>query len=163
MLADYQSFFQIRLANYDDIPDILDITREAFTKYGEMADCDTANLEALKETEMDVRKDIANKIVLLAVQDGKPLGSARIEIFPDHTAYLSRFGVKLNNQNNGIGKSIINLVDRIMLNKGVKKLRLHTGSKVTSLIRFYYGRGFYIESTDNERGYVRALLVKEYE
>lgn len=163
MLADYQSFFQIRLANYDDIPDILSITREAFTKYGEMAGCDPSKLEALRETEADIRRDIADKLVLLAVQDGVPLGSVRVEIFSDHTAYLSRFGVKLNNQNNGIGKSIINLVDRIMINKGVKRLRLHTGSKITPLIRFYYGRGFYIESTDKERGYVRALLVKDYE
>lgn len=162
MLADYQSFFEIRLAGYDDIPDVMRITREAFTKYGEMADCDPNELEALKETEMDIRRDIGSKIVLLAVQDGIPVGTVRVEIFPDHTAYLSRFGVVLNNQNNGIGKSIINLVDRIMINKGVKKISLHTGSRVTSLIRFYYGRGFYIESTDTERGYVRALLVKEY-
>ncbi len=162
MLADYQSYFQIRLANYDDIPDILNITHEAFTKYGEMVGCDLSGLEALHETAADVRRDIANKIVLIAVQDGIPLGSARVEIFPNHTAYLSRFGVKLNNQNNGIGKSIMNLVDRILIKKGVKELRLHTGSKVTSLIRFYYGRGFYIDSTDKERGYVRALLKKEY-
>ena len=162
MLADYQSYFQIRLANYDDIPDILNITHEAFTKYGEMVGCDLSGLEALHETAADFLRDIANKIVLIAVQDGIPLGSARVEIFPDHTAYLSRFGVKLNNQNNGIGKSIMNLVDRIHIKKGVRELRLHTGSKVTSLIRFYYGRGFYIDSTDKERGYVRALLKKEY-
>jgi len=162
MLADYQSFFEIRLAGYDDVKDILSITREAFTKYVELAECDASQLDAMNETEMDVRRDIAEKIVLIAVQDGVPLGSARVQIFPDGTAYLSRFGVKPTNQNNGIGKSIINLIDRIMVNKGVKKLCLHTGSKITSLIRFYYGRGFYIESTDKSRGYVRALLVKEY-
>jgi ribosomal protein S18 acetylase RimI-like enzyme len=163
MSEDYQSFFQVRLANYDDIPDIMEITREAFTKYGEMADCDPNRLEALKETAEDIRRDIDTKLVLLAVQDGIPLGSARVEIFPDHTAYLSRFGVRLNNQNNGIGKNIINLVDRIMIKKGIKRISLHTGSKITSLIRFYYGRGFYIESTDTGRGYLRALLVKDYE
>lgn len=162
MLADYQSFLEIRLAGYDDIPDIMKITREAFTKYGEMAGCAPERIEALKETEMDIRRDIGSKMVLIAVQDGISVGSVRVEIFPDHTAYLSRFGVMLNNQNNGIGKSIINLVDRIMIKKGVKKISLHTGSKVTSLIRFYYGRGFYIESTDRERGYLRALLVKDY-
>ena len=57
---------------------------------------------------------------------------------------------------------MMNLVDRIMIKKGVKRLSLHTGSKISSLIRFYYGRGFFIESTDTDRGYVRALLVKEY-
>ena len=159
---DYQSLLQIRLATYEDIPAIMTITREAFTKYGEMANCDCNKLEALRETEDDIRRDIDNKIVLVAFQDGIPLGSVRVEVFPDNTAYLSRFGVRLNSQNNGIGKNIINLVDRIMRSRGIKRLSLHTGSKVTSLIRFYYGRGFYIESTDNDRGYVRALLVKEY-
>ena len=49
-----------------------------------------------------------------------------------------------------------------MIKKGVKEIALDTGSKITSLVRFYYGRGFYIDSTDKSRGYVRAHLVKEY-
>ena len=57
----------------------------------------------------------------------------------------------------------MNLVDKIMVKKGVTQIQLHTGSKITSLIRFYYGRGFYIDSTDKSRGYVRALLIKEYQ
>lgn len=157
---EFQSLFEVRLANYDDIPSILNITREAFTKYREMAGVE--NLAALDETYNDVKKDIDTKVVLIALSDGVPVGSVRVEVFPDHTAYLSRFGVKVTSQNNGIGKSIMNLVDRIMMKKGVREISLHTGSKVTSLIRFYYGRGFYIESTDKSRGYIRARLVKEY-
>lgn len=157
---EFQSLFVVRLANYDDIPSIINITREAFTKYREMAKVD--NLAALEETYNDVKHDIDTKVVLLALQDGVPVGSVRVEVFPDGTAYLSRFGVKVTSQNNGIGKSIMNLVDRIMMKKGVHEISLHTGAKVTPLIRFYYGRGFYIESTDKSRGYIRARLVKEY-
>lgn len=159
-MADYISFFQVRLANYDDIPDIMSITHEAFLKYSEMSG--VKNLAALNESYNDVKHDINTKMVLIALTDGEPVGSVRVEIFPDHTAYLSRFAVKTTSQNNGIGKSIMNLVDRIMVKKGVKRLTLHTGSKITPLIRFYYGRGFYIESTETSRGYVRAQLVKEY-
>lgn len=157
----YQSLFQVRLANYDDIPAIMNITREAFVKYRELAG--TEHLAALEESYNDVKHDIDTKVVLLALSDGEPVGSVRVEIFPDHTAYLSRFGVKVTSQNNGIGKSIMNLVDRIMIKKGVKQISLHTGAKITSLVRFYYGRGFYIDSTDKSRGYVRALLVKDYD
>jgi hypothetical protein len=57
----------------------------------------------------------------------------------------------------------MNLVDKILKAKGVKKVSLHTASKYKDLVRFYYGRGFYIDSTTKDRGYVRALLVKEYE
>lgn len=161
MKDEFQSLFQVRLANYDDIPDIMNITREAFVKYQQMSGVE--NLAALDETYNDVKKDIDTKVVLLALSDGDPVGSVRVEVFPDKTAYLSRFAVKLTSQNNGIGKSVMNLVDKIMIRKGVTEMRLHTGSKISSLIRFYYGRGFYIESTDKSRGYVRALLVKEYQ
>lgn len=157
----YESLFQVREATYDDIPAIMNITREAFVKYRELAG--TEHLAALDESYNDVKNDINTKVVLLALSDGEPVGSVRVEVFPDNTAYLSRFGVKVTSQNNGIGKSIMNLVDRIMVKKGVREIRLHTGAKITSLIRFYYGRGFYIDSTDKSRGYVRALLVKEYE
>lgn len=160
-MMDYQSLFEVRVATYDDIDDILKITKEAFIKYAELAGIETT--DALKETYEDVKRDIDTKIVLIALSDGVPVGSVRVEVFDDNTAYFSRFGVKLTSQNNGIGKSIINLVDRIMVKKGVKKLSLHTASKITSLIRFYYGRGFYIDSTDKIKGYTRALLIKEYE
>ena len=79
------------------------------------------------------------------------------------TMRIFSFGVSITSQNNGIGKSVMNLVDKIMIKKGVKQICLHTGSKVTSLIRFYYGRGFYIDSTDKSKGYIRALLIKDYE
>ena len=49
-----------------------------------------------------------------------------------------------------------------MRKEGVKEISLHTGSKVTALIRFYYGRGFYIDEIDKSKGYTRAKLVKEY-
>lgn len=161
MLADYESLFQVRLANYDDIDDIMNITKEAFIKYRELAGVE--HIDALDETRADVKHDIDTKVVLLALSDGEPVGSVRVEVLPDHTAYLTRFAVKVTSQNNGIGKSIMNLVDRIMVKKGVKRISLHTGSQITSLIRFYYGRGFYIDSTDKARGYVRALLVKDYQ
>lgn len=159
-MTDYSSLFEVRLATYDDIPSILDITHEAFIKYAELAGLD--HIAALDETYEDVKKDIDTKIVLIAFSDKVPVGSVRVEVFDDNTAYLSRFGVKVTSQNNGIGKSIMNLVDRIMIKKGVKEIALDTGSKITSLVRFYYGRGFYIDSTDKSRGYVRAHLVKEY-
>ncbi len=160
MIVDYESLFQIRLANYDDIPAIMDMTREAFLRYKEISGVE--ELDALKETYSDVKQDINTKIVLVALDDGQYVGSVRVEILSDNTAYLTRFGVRTSNQNNGIGKSIMNLVDKIMIKKGVKRIYLHTGSKIKDLIRFYYGRGFYIESTDTQRGYVRAKLVKEY-
>lgn len=159
---EFNTLFQVRVADCCDIPDIMSITREAFEKYRELAGVE--HTPALDETYTDIENDLKTKIVLIAFSNGAPVGSVRLEIDKENkTAYLSRFGVKVTSQNNGIGKSIMNIVDKIMIDQGVKKLSLHTASKITSLVRFYYGRGFYIDSTDKTKGYVRALLVKDYE
>lgn len=157
----YQSLFRVRHATHDDIDAIMAITREGFLKYREMVGVD--NIDALDETAEDIKHDIDTKIVLVAMLDSEPVGTVRVEVLPDNTAVLTRFAVKVTNQNNGIGKSIMNLVDKLMIKRNVKQICLYTGSKVTPLIRFYYGRGFYIESTDQSRGYIRAKLVKEYQ
>lgn len=154
------SLFEVRHAEVSDIESIMEITREGFTKYSEMTGVD--KLDALSETYDDVKYDIENKIVLIALSDDEPVGCVRVETKPDNTAYLTRFAVKVTCQNNGIGKSMMNHVDNIMKKRGVTKISLYTASKIASLIRFYYGRGFYVEDVDNSRGYIRAKLVKEY-
>ncbi len=160
-MSNISSYFRVRSATYDDIEAIGRITREAFLKYKELSP--NADPEALKETAKDIKRDIDTKIVLIAEQNEVPVGSVRVEVDEStRSAYLTRFAVKLNSQNNGIGKSLMNLVDEIMLSKGVEKISLHTDSKLAPLIRFYYGRGFYIDSTDKTKGYTRAYLIKEY-
>lgn len=154
--------FVIRSASIEDAEAIQMITREAFTKYMEDTGL-TGTMEALMESLEDIKKDIETKDVFVAFIDNTPVGTIRVEILPDNTAYISRFGVSLKYHNIGIGKSLMNLVDKLLMSKGIKKVFLHTASTYKDLVRFYYGRGFYIDSTTKDRGYVRALLVKEYE
>lgn len=154
------ALFEVRLATEKDAQSIMEITREAFLIYKEMTGAE--NLDALNESYEDVVRDIKEKLVLVAMSDGEPVGCVRVEVKDDKTAWLTRFAVKVTCQNNGIGKSMMNHVDKMMKREGVESISLYTASKVASLIRFYYGRGFYVESTDNSRGYVRAKLIKEY-
>ena len=156
-----QHNFTVRIANREDVKAIKIITSNAFQQYVKLAGID--HVEALDETEDDILWDIEHKIVLIAIINNVPVGSIRLEVKDDHTAYLSRFGVSMGYQNNGIGKMLINVTDKIMMEHGVKKLFLHTASKPFSLIRFYYSRGFFIDSTTKDKGYIRALLIKEYE
>ena len=160
MMRESLSLFEVRHAEEKDIESIMEITREAFMKYSEMTG--VTKLDALNETYEDVKYDIENKFVLIALSDGEPVGCVRVEIKPDKTAFLTRFAVKVTCQNNGIGKSLMNHVDKSMKKRDAKEISLYTASKAAPLIRFYYGRGFYIESIDSSRGYLRAKLVKEY-
>ena len=152
--------FEIRNATEADIEQIMEITGSAFVKYKELAGTQHS-LAALNETRETVAEDIKNKLVLVAYINGKVVGSVRVEVNGE-TAYLSRFGVSPDYQNLGIGKALMNLVDINMKVLGVKQLQLHTASKIKSLVCFYYGRGFYIDSTSKERDYIRALLCKDY-
>ena len=153
--------FEVRRATYGDVDAIAQITSEAFVKYAQMAGIDT--VAALTETAEDIKRDIDSKLVLVAFMDGEPVGSVRVDVdLESQTAYLSRFGVRLNVQNNGIGKSLINLVDLKMKELGIRKICLHTAAKVGVLVRFYYGRGFYVDSTTKDKGYIRAFMCKDY-
>ena len=149
-------YFEVRRASEHDAEAIRQITAEAFEKYCELAGLDT--IAALNETIEDIHHDIEEKIVLVAYIDHEVVGSVRVGVNE-----VTRFGVSTKYQNLGIGKALMNMVDITMRHNKVKRICLHTASKVFSLVRFYYGRGFYIDSTSKERGYVRALLVKDYE
>ena len=153
--------FEVKHATEDDIPAIHKITQDAFLKYCELAGLNY-DIEALTETYKDIKEDIKHKNVFVVRIDDEPVGAVRVEILPDHEAYLSRFAVASSHRNNGIGKILMNVVDKVMREHDVQILRLHTSSKVTALIRFYYGRGFYISGVEYTRGYPRAELIKEY-
>jgi len=155
-------FFEVRKASTCDIEEIRILAKKSYNMYTENAGI-TELVTPLEETYEDVLKAIETTNVYVALSNEEVIGSVRITIKPDNTAYLSRFGVSEAHQNNGIGKILMNAVDNSMVELGVSHLYLHTASRMFSLIRFYYGRCFYIKSTTNDRGYIRALLCKEYE
>ena len=153
--------FEVRKAGFSDIEEIRILARDSFELYTKNAAI-TELIAPLEETYEDVKKAIETTDVFVALYNEEVIGSVRIQIKADNTAYLSRFGVSSSHQNNGIGKILMNAIDNLMIELGMTSLYLHTASRMFSLIRFYYGRGFYIESTTNDRGYIRALLCKEY-
>jgi len=147
---------QIRRATVQDAAIVHEITIEAFTQYSKNLGIPVA---ALHESVADVAADIKQKIVFLALQDGVPMGVMRLE--PKHGwGYFSRFGVKKTTRGNGLGAALIDAATDWARQEGLQGLILHTSSKMLSLVRFYYTHGFFIDSTDKSRGYIRALLVK---
>ena len=152
--------FTVRKAKPEDAPAIIDILQEAFTKYMEDTGL-TGTMAALDENIEEATAAINSCEVFIAYVNDVPVGTIRFEIEGD-IAHISRFGVSLDYHNIGIGKSLMNLIDAEIHELGLKEAYLYSASSYTDLIRFYYGRGFYVESTTTDRGYVRAKLVKEY-
>ncbi len=152
--------FIIRRAEPSDAESLHSILQTAFQEYAKATGQST--LEALSETIDNVKQEIIDKPVYVAEIDGEIVGTVRLEIHGD-TAYLSRFAVSGSTRNIGIGKSLMNVVDKHLASNGVKRVTLHTASRHFALVRFYYGRGFFTEAIETDRGYLRARMVKEYQ
>lgn len=142
-----------------DAPDILRITKEAFEKYAFDLGLRN-NVKALQDTLLDVERDIETKHVFIATLAGETVGTIRYSDLAG-TAYISRFGVVLKAQSCGVGGALVRTVKELAKADGYSVVSLHTCAKMSSLIRFYYGQGFYIRTTNTDRGYVRALLLHE--
>lgn len=153
--------FKVKCATKENAPEVLRVTHEAFALYAQLSGL-TGKLDALNETLEDVENDIKNKAVFIVEIDKEVVGAVRLKLNDDKTAYLSRFAVDEQHRNAGIGKILMRVVDSYLKSKGIKSVTLHTSSKVAPLIRFYYGRGFYIKSIEYSRNYPRAEMVKEY-
>ena len=149
----------IKQADENDLQSVKNITKTAFKEYAKRA-CPQAAQSALTETDDDIKNDIKTKYVSLAFFGDKAVGSLRIES-DGETAYLSRFGVLPGYRSSGCGRLLLDDAVRMLKDKGVKKLYLHTASKATTLMRFYYGRGFYVESVDTSKDYIRVKMIKE--
>lgn len=151
--------FIVRQAALEDAEAIYTILQDAFKEYSLITGVEKP--DALCETVDDIKRDIQSKMVYVAVIDDKKIvGTLRLEI-NGKEAYLSRFAVDPKSRNNGIGKSLMSVVDKYLKEKGVHKVTLHTASRHGELMRFYYGRGFYVEAIETDRGYLRARMVKE--
>lgn len=151
---------EVRLAQEEDIPAIWEITQEAFLKYADALGS-RGKVKALLETQQDILLDMQKKVVLIGLVGGKPMGSIRLEAMED-VAYISRFGVRTSAQGQGVGRALLAEVEKLCRQRGdIAAIALHTSSRMAGLIRFYYGQGFFVHSTGTDRGYIRALLVRE--
>jgi len=179
----------VRRADLSDAADILKITREAFTGYAKKAGAAETSpagavIAALDETVFDTERDIKEKFVFIAeVENSADInasgsiknanspapaaaGSVRLQIFKNETggktAYLSRFAVCPKYQGGSVGRILMDAVDQFAGEQDIKQITLHTASKIAQTVRFYYSLGFYTESVSAEKGYLRALMRKEY-
>ncbi|MCL2740651.1 MAG: GNAT family N-acetyltransferase [Oscillospiraceae bacterium] len=157
--------FIIRKAGPDDAGAVTRIVKDAFSKYADDSGIHGSggSLEALAEGEGVTLLDIGRKEVYVASVDGVPVGTVRFELTPGGEAHISRFGVVGGYQSMGIGSSIMSMLDKLLPSLGVRKACLYTASRYGELVRFYYKFGYYVESTSDERGYVRAKMVKEFQ
>jgi len=153
----------IRTATTSDIPQIKAITKKAFELYQKQLN-KGVKVKALDETDADILFDITNHTVLISCDDkGNILGAVRCEFLNKDVAYIYRFAVDSTISHVGVGSELLKAAITGAKENGAKTITLHTNAKFFSLARYYYGKDFFVHSTDLSRGYIRALFVKELE
>lgn len=148
----------IREATIGDAEIINEVTKKSFSLYQLHS---PTPVKALSETVETVENDIKNHRVFVAEQDGKILGSIRYTALSDELAYIYRFGVDPSINNTGIGSDLLKTVIAECTAEKFKAIALHTNAKYYKLARYYYGKQFFVHSTSTEKGYIRALFIKE--
>lgn len=147
-------------AKISQAAEIHQLTKIAFQQYKEQLN-DEVTVSALEETVEDVIRDIENNTVIVAVRHGKIIGCIRIEKLTDELAYIYRFAVSPEESGAGVGSQLLSYAIEECEEMQVKAIALHTNTKYYQLARYYYGKDFFVHSTTFDRGYIRALFIKE--
>ncbi|MBQ9624672.1 MAG: GNAT family N-acetyltransferase [Clostridia bacterium] len=137
-------------AEKEDAEKLLALTHNAFLRYAKEVG---QQVKGVSETLEDIIYDIEKKYVLLAYKDDELVGATRLEDI-ENIVYISRLCASDTSSN--IGKQLIAEAKRI---KADKPLCLHTSTKISSLVGFYYKCGFYVQSVSHKKGYPRGLFV----
>ena len=158
---DRSTEYSIRRATAADAAEIQIIMHAAFSGYLEDIG-NTYKLHALTESIDDINDDIKKNAVFVAVTpDGSVIGSIRVKKLTDDLAYIYRFGVHPSMKNAGVGSRLLAAAIDYCVGCGFKAVALHTNTKFFTLVRYYYGKRFFVHSTSTDKGYIRALFVKE--
>lgn len=150
---------QIRPARKSDIPAISALLQASFADYYNILG---VKIKTANETHDEIKKDIEEKNVHVATANNFLLiGSIRYNKVGD-VCYISRFGVLPKWQATGTGGMLLMQAESYCKDKNIKAMALHTATKLSKQIRYYYGQGFFIHSTTFNKGYIRGLLIKEF-
>ena len=150
---------QIRRAKSSDIPAISNLLQIAFADYYNVLG---VKIKAASETFDEIQKDIETKNVYIATANVfMVVGTIRFEQ-KGGICYVSRFGVLPKWQSTGTGSLLLKEAEKFCIENGLSAIALHTAAKLSKQVRYYYKQGFYIHSTDSSKGYIRGLLIKEF-
>jgi len=151
----------IAKATKADITQIKLLTQKAFTLYQNELNSDV-KVDALYETSDDILLDINHNYVFVAKDiSGRLLGAIRYSLLNSDIAYIYRFAVDSDFSHTGLGTELLKAALDDAKAKGAKAATLYTNAKYFTLARYYYGKEFFVHSTDSSKGYIRALFIKE--
>ena len=149
----------IRPATPADSAELLRLIQWAMQVYAANSGI-TASLDAMRETEDDLKRHIIQNHVLVAEHKNVLIGTVRLIDLGNGHAYFSRFAVHPHLQQTGVGKLIYQAAEEWLCQQNFRTVELHTALTNEPLVNFYRSRGFDLVETDDSRGYPRGLFRK---
>ena len=136
------------------------VTQISFKEYKDELS-PSIEVKALKESVEDVVNDIVNHSVFVALSNRKIIGGIRVKKLSKELAYIYRFAVDKNFSGQGVGSSLLEHAVEECREEGYTAIALYTNTKYYKLAKYYYGKRFFVHSTNADKGYIRALFIKE--
>lgn len=127
---------QILKASADDAGEILCLQKSAYISEAELYE--NYNIEPLKQTIEEIKKQFESYIFLKAVADGNIIGTVRA-FEKDGTCYIGKLAVSPKMQNNGIGTLMMQEIEKCFK---TKRFELFTGIKSEKNLRLYKKLGY---------------------
>ena len=107
--------------------------------------------------EIDGRDPEATHV--LAEVDGEPVGTARLRTIDEHTGKVERVAVRSAVRGSGVGRLLMERIERIALDRGLDTLELHSQTRVEG---FYERLGYETVSDEfEEAGIPHVEMEKE--
>ncbi len=169
----------IRIAGISDAAEVSRLLKSAMLTYCADSGISSSMLEAMTESIESVADRISRQTCLVAVSDGKIVGSICIKKvdnplvynFSDKTFgflekaglsyYISRFAVIQNYRKTGLGIDLITKALDIAREAGADCVLLHSAATNRNMVEFYGKRGFKLIDSENSRGYMRGLFANQ--
>lgn len=167
----------IREAVPEEAKKIRDLIREAMEHYRMASGINQDVLESLTESTESVKDRIRKHHCLVATCDKEPIGTITVSYcdnpmkysFSVQTArtlreykdcaYISRFAVKEEYRDTGLGVTLMNEALRMPVSTRSGLVLLHTAVSNIKMRDFYINRGFIILDSEDSRGYERGLFA----
>ena len=102
------------------------------------------NIPPLLQTLESIKKDFENQFFLKAIMDGRIIGSVRAHT-KEGTCYIGRLIVHPDLQNQGVGKNLMNEIEKIF--NHCKRFELFTGDRSERNLYLYQKLGYKIFKT----------------
>lgn len=151
--------FHTRIARRDDLPAILDVQRQAFTRVADELDIDPSRMPPLSEQLDDLLRLLADGTTFLVACDGAGavIGSVRASRYEGRVE-IGRLVVADPWTRRGVATALMDALEA--LHSDTEFFELFTGADAQAPLALYLRRGY--RETRREQGAVELVWLRKY-